>query len=332
MCIVLLSTAHPEYPLILLDNRDEYLNRPTAPAAFWEAPNSHVLGGYDLLRAEHGTWLGVTRQGRIAVLTNFREEEADGSTKASGPRSRGAMVNAWLKLPPNSQETTETFVRRLFDEGEGVRGVGGFSLLCGQLKRTEGGGVGPFAIVSNRTPDPEAIPWIGGSRDEVHGLSNTLYGDPWPKVKLGEELLRNAVVESVRENENKDLLLERLFSILTVDSMPKMREGSVQTYTSHMSKSIFIPAVGGGSANTSSAEQLAASQVEGQAHVVDGTTTDGKDSMSPLYGTQKQTVILMDKQGAVTFIERTLYDQSQHPVPVKDRDARFDFEVERIGQ
>jgi len=56
MCIVIVTTEHPSYRLILLNNRDEFLHRPTARATWWEPPNAHVLGGRDMHRSEHGTW------------------------------------------------------------------------------------------------------------------------------------------------------------------------------------------------------------------------------------------------------------------------------------
>lgn len=59
MCIVIVTTAHPDYPLILLNNRDEFLHRPTAPADWWDPPYDYVLGGRDLHRCEHGTWYAI---------------------------------------------------------------------------------------------------------------------------------------------------------------------------------------------------------------------------------------------------------------------------------
>jgi hypothetical protein len=72
-------TSHPHSPLILLSNRDEYLNRPTARADFWPAPNDDVLGPRDLAREQHGSWIGITRTGRLAVLLNYRETKPDGN-------------------------------------------------------------------------------------------------------------------------------------------------------------------------------------------------------------------------------------------------------------
>ena len=71
MCLILVAwRVHADYPLVVAANRDEFFNRPTASAAFWkDAPQ--VLAGRDLEAG--GTWMGVTREGRFAALTNFRD-------------------------------------------------------------------------------------------------------------------------------------------------------------------------------------------------------------------------------------------------------------------
>src|ERR1700753_1422475 len=130
MCIVLFSTAHPKYSLIVLNNRDEFLNRPTAVASWWDPPHSYVLGGRDLQRPERGTWLAITQQGRIAILTNFRE---DGDEHRNMAKSRGAIVNAYLANPPEKNESPQGFAKRLIED-VGVGGVGGFSLIFGELQ------------------------------------------------------------------------------------------------------------------------------------------------------------------------------------------------------
>ncbi|MCX5835398.1 MAG: NRDE family protein [Deltaproteobacteria bacterium] len=70
MCLILLSfKQHSRYPVILAANRDEFYERPSAPVTFWdEAPN--ILAGRDM--KDGGTWLGITRKGRIAAVTNYR--------------------------------------------------------------------------------------------------------------------------------------------------------------------------------------------------------------------------------------------------------------------
>ncbi len=71
MCLLLLAIkAHPNYKLILAANRDEYYDRPTAPAAFWEEAPC-LMAGRDLRAG--GTWLGITKNGRIGAITNYRD-------------------------------------------------------------------------------------------------------------------------------------------------------------------------------------------------------------------------------------------------------------------
>ena len=90
MCIILVAWhAHPTYPLVVAANRDEFFSRPSAAAAFWpDQPD--VVAGRDLDAG--GTWLGLTRNGRFAALTNFRDP-AGHRTKR---RSRGQLVAGFL--------------------------------------------------------------------------------------------------------------------------------------------------------------------------------------------------------------------------------------------
>ncbi|TKA27473.1 hypothetical protein B0A49_13599, partial [Cryomyces minteri] len=242
MCIALITTAHPSYPLILINNRDEYLTRPTAPAAWWDEPHSHVLGGRDLQRNVRGTWLGITKQGRVAVLTNFREE----GQNPSGVRSRGGIVNAFLTTPPDSQETTEQFAKRLVEE-EGVKDVGGFSLVFGRVRSPTSRRNDGLAIVSNRTPNVQGLTWIANKPGLVHGLSNSHYGDQtWPKVVRGQRLLEERVRESAEADEDRESLIRHLFDLLHTDTLPSPKNGEdLEVYLRQLRNSIFIPAIGG---------------------------------------------------------------------------------------
>ena len=129
MCIVVITTAHPKYPLIVIDNRDEFILRPTSRPHWWstrasrqpsrtptpdvstqqtdvhgQPPNGdseeiqHILSSRDLQRAERGTWLGITKSGHFSVLTNYRELNPSRLCQPiSGQKSRGAMVTSWLE-------------------------------------------------------------------------------------------------------------------------------------------------------------------------------------------------------------------------------------------
>ncbi|KAF2396163.1 DUF833-domain-containing protein [Trichodelitschia bisporula] len=323
MCIVTVTTTHPHYPLILLNNRDEYLHRPTAPACWWSPPHTYILGGYDLHRAEHGTWLGITKQGRLACLTNFREE---GAAIIQGRRSRGAIVNAFLRAPPSAAhtESTKQAAQKLIEEG--VTGVGGFSLLFGHLSDlknpTEGEKKG-LAIVSNRSTDVHGVDWLCGGPGETHALSNANYGDTsWPKVVDAERLVAEAVGASVAAEEGEDDLITRLLGVLSRDTLPKQKQGEEwEIYLRQLRHSIFIPPIGNDSMEArKSGDEVATGDGRGSTTVWDPT--------SGRYGTQKQSVILLDREGRVTFLERTLFDEDGRPVPPERRDRRFTFDIE----
>lgn len=162
MCLILFAHhAHPAYRLVVAANRDEWFHRPTAPAAFWpDAP--HVLAGRDLEAG--GTWLGVTRTGRFAALTNFRDAE---SRRTDLP-SRGALVSGFL----NSDASPDEYLRALRAEAGRYNG---FSLLVADARS--------MRYFSNRENDARELP------AGVYGLSNHFLDAPWPKVRTGKARL-----------------------------------------------------------------------------------------------------------------------------------------------
>lgn len=90
MCLILVAwRMHRDYPLVVAANRDEFHSRPAARAAFWD-DKPEVLAGRDL--QARGTWMGVTRGGRFAAVTNYR-----GGTEPGGAESRGALVTRYLE-------------------------------------------------------------------------------------------------------------------------------------------------------------------------------------------------------------------------------------------
>ncbi|KAF2232524.1 DUF833 domain protein [Viridothelium virens] len=314
MCIAFITTAHPHYPLILISNRDEYLSRATAPADWWSPPYSYVLGGHDLEREEKGTWLGITKQGRVAVLTNFKE---DGDLpKAS--KSRGGIIKEFLATSPHSSETTAESAKRLV-EGYRDEDVGGFSLVLGQLNpsKAKGDDYAGLAIISNRTPDLTRAKWIATGPDMTHGLSNSHYGDrTWPKVNQGEDLLDKVIKTHARKGGSEDHLITKLFEVLSVDSLPKKNNNETwEAYLFQLRKSIFIPAFGPEISSQKPADELAAAK--------DNEKIIAANSNA--YGTQKQTVILVDWQGRVVFVERSLYDQKGRS---RAQDRKYEFQIE----
>ncbi|RMZ07790.1 hypothetical protein D0862_04161 [Hortaea werneckii] len=323
MCITLLSTAHPDYPFILINNRDEFLSRPTAPVAWWDGPNSHVLGGRDLQREERGTWLGITRQGRLANLTNFREE----GVEVSKDKSRGGLTSAYLTPPPGQEWSEEGFAKHLIDE-VGLHDVGGFTLLYGTLRApsSQHGAMPGLSVLSNRTSSTSSMPHIATRAGEIHGLSNSHFGDlTWPKVIHGEQLLKQSIRANVDRRDDQDHFIEALFDILSIDTLPRPKEGEdFHTYTRRLRNSILIPPVGGKPIDSSTAEKIpAAARDSTQAPRSSKGSIDAN-----AYGTQQQSVILVNKEGHVTFVERTLYTLDGQPRRGNEGDRRIEFNIE----
>jgi len=182
MCLVLLALdTHPDYALVLAANRDEFYDRPTAPAAFWEdAPG--VLAGRDLRAG--GTWLGIDRLGRLAAVTNYRQ----GQRETPAPRSRGHLVSDYL----TSQVDARAHVARV-ERDAGL--YNGFNLICGDA--------GGLTYFSNREGPARAL------GPGVYGLSNHLLDSPWPKVTAGKNGLTALLSTGGGE------LLSSLFALLS---------------------------------------------------------------------------------------------------------------------
>lgn len=332
MCIALLSTSHPQYPFILLNNRDEFLSRPTLAADWWQAPDSHVLGGRDTQREERGTWLGITRQGRIAVLTNFREE----GVEVTKEKSRGGIPSAYLTGSLDAKGraggSQEEFAERLIQDF-GIDDVGGFSLLFGVLRAPDADGRMPgLSVLSNRSASAADLKRIATSVGETHGLSNSHFGDAtWPKVVEGENLLEQAIKANVSSigGQPRAEFIDSLFDILSMDKLRQREPGEDwDVYVRQMRNSILIPPVKG----TTPASTLEDSQATEHLKAgVNGTSTPEQGNVVDAgagagYGTQKQTALLVDRTGHVVFVERTLYDENGRRLQDEAREYEFDVE------
>lgn len=265
--------------------------------------------------------MGVTKEGRVAVLTNFREESY---VSANDLKSRGAIVSMFLTAPPDDvkDDYTTKFAKWMVEE-EGVQDFGGFSLLYGNLKdvirnvtkeRNEKGEptkekARGLAVISNRTEDSNAIIRIASDLDEIYGLSNTHFSDEtWPKVINGRNELLKTVQEHAAAGEGKQELLDRLFAVLRIDTLPpRVDNEELQEYFKQLRNSIYVPVVNG--------------KVEDK----DGDWAHGT------YGTKQQTIILADKNGNITYLERTLYGNDGLKVDDGDRDKLFEFQIEGFG-
>lgn len=164
MCLILFAAgAHPQFRLIVAANRDESYARPALPAAFWQdCPD--VYGGRDL--AHGGTWLGLSRSGRFAAVTNYRQ----GPRGADAPRSRGDITRDFLTGSGDALHYLRQVQARDAD-------FHGYSLIAGTGAQ--------LYFHSNRSSGIDPI------APGVHGLSNRLLDEPWPKVERGVAVLKS---------------------------------------------------------------------------------------------------------------------------------------------
>ncbi|MGI6429313.1 MAG: NRDE family protein [Syntrophomonadaceae bacterium] len=185
MCLILFAyESHPKYKLVVAANRDEFYSRPTSPADFWQ-DNPEILAGRDL--REGGTWMGITTNGRFAALTNYRDPSRN---KKTAP-SRGHLVQRFL----DSTMTPSAYIDQIPDAGKEYNG---FNLLIGEHDS--------LYYYSNREQILRPV------SPGIHGLSNALLNDPWPKVIKGKQALEMAL-------HHDEVKPEQLFAIL-VDQEP----------------------------------------------------------------------------------------------------------------
>lgn len=185
MCTLFLALeARPDFSLVLLSNRDEFHARASLPLHGWpDTPG--LLAGKDAERG--GIWLGVNRSGHLAALTNVRE-----GLHAPPPHlpSRGRLGLEFLAR----EVGVHTYLDRL---AESAGSYPGFNLLLGSA--------GAVYWVSNRLP----IPGSAGSsicrklEPGLHGLSNGMLNEPWPKVVAGRLRLKDLLAQPDEPSEEQ---------------------------------------------------------------------------------------------------------------------------------
>jgi uncharacterized protein with NRDE domain len=183
VCLIVLALRHhPEYPLVVVANRDEYYARPSAPLDWWPE-QTDMLAGKDMEAG--GTWMGATPRGFWGAVTNYRERR-----ESPAPQSRGELVAGFLsgdKEPSAYLDEVHPLAQR----------YGGFNLLVGTLDV-----VSPqLFCYSNRRGRREEVP------TGVHTLSNHLLNTPWPKAELARLKLGHALLE-------QELTIEALLAVL----------------------------------------------------------------------------------------------------------------------
>ena len=174
MCLLVLArNSHPDYPLVVVANRDEYHARESEIARWWPGQPG-ILAGRD--RRAGGTWMGVDLTGRWGAVTNYRD-----GTPAPAPRSRGDLVPGFLSGNLEAAGYLEAVAGR-------ANQYSGFSLLAGDHSG--------LYYYSNRDRGVRAVP------DGIHTLSNHLLDTPWPKSELAHLKLNRLLHRSPLEIED----------------------------------------------------------------------------------------------------------------------------------
>lgn len=219
MCLILFAyRLHPERPLVLAANRDEFYARPALAAHWWrgEEGTAGIFGGRDVEAG--GTWLAVSDDGRLAAVTNWTEH---GST-AKPPRSRGELPRRFLEGTAPS--------RRFVADIKGER-YAGFNFIAFDGEE--------LSYTSNRTGEVRRL------RPGVYGLTNTRLGaglgvgcgpaireedsvapprrayDDWPKAVIGA-----AALKKIAADASPDDLIALLAQSLLPMETPDDREQS----------------------------------------------------------------------------------------------------------
>jgi uncharacterized protein with NRDE domain len=188
MCLIVVGwRVHPDFPLVVAANRDEFYARPTEPLGRWpDAPE--VIGGLDLEAG--GTWLGISESGRFAAVTNVREPGM-----AKGAQSRGGLTRGFLTARSSAEEYAA-----------GIDGdqYSGFNLLL-----SEGD---TLVYCSNRDGQPRSL------APGIYGLSNHLLDSPWPKLLAARQRFAEALHRLPDESAFFELLADQI--IVADENLP----------------------------------------------------------------------------------------------------------------
>jgi uncharacterized protein with NRDE domain len=254
VCLIVFAYKHhPDYKLIFVANRDEFYERPAAPAAFWKEEPS-LLAGKDL--KEGGTWCGITKTGRLAAITNYRDMK---SIKKDAV-SRGKIVTDFL----SGTSSPELYSKALKDSADQYNG---YSLIFGNKSG--------LYFFSNRKKELVEI------KAGIHGLSNHLLNTPWYNVERSKTLFNKAI-----EKGNNNLTGE-LFEMLS-DDTPSSDDNLPDTGLDPKLERVISPIF---------------------------TRTE-------VYGTRSSTLILIDNNDNVNFIEKSLNSSSK-----EWKISSYDFQI-----
>jgi uncharacterized protein with NRDE domain len=274
MCLILFSyQPNTSTPLLLGANRDEFFARPTLPANYWE-DHPKILAGKDQVAG--GTWIGITKTGRFAAITNIRELRNNGpkhrsfnvemSIKEPSPdtrllKSRGALTRAFL----TGTQRCEHYLDSIIDDPQDYqKSYAGFNLLIGEFTQAQQS----LFYLNNREGGFQKL--TAG----IYGLSNHRLNTPWPKIVNGKQALKNTIDNNYQSSPLTD---RDTVNSTTHQALRKVLENPA------LAADADLPATGLSYENE---KALSASFIQ-----------------MPLYGTRTSTVITINRQ-TIEFSEK----------------------------
>ncbi|KAF7992452.1 hypothetical protein HCN44_001777 [Aphidius gifuensis] len=261
MCILFIyrnpNADSSSYRLIIATNRDEYYNRPTKSAHFWDN-HANCLGGTDEEPGRQGgTWLGLSKNNKkLGILLNLKESQPEDSTNspATSKKGRGFIVNNFI----TSSKSATNYLNELYDDHKTKQSYNSFTLVTVNFSNID---VNYFSN-SIKTQGPEKCD------DVIIGFGNSVYNRPYKKVTNGKEIFKS-IVNNAKVHE-EDQLIEKLFQFLQLKEQHLPDEELESTHPNEFERlsSIFI---------------------------------NGNEN----YGTRTHTLIFLDTNNHLTFIENT---------------------------
>ena len=195
MCLILFAyRLHPQRPLVIAANRDEFYSRPALAADWWHDTAPPIYGGRDL--TAHGTWLAVSGSGRLAAVTNWTEDR-----NATHPQSRGDLPSRFLASGVSAQEFVDSI------DGSRYAGFNFIAYDGSQLVYTanRSGEVrvlepGVYGLTNTRLGAGLGIDGSRRSAGDPRQARQRLGDDEWPKAVLGATALRKVAGDASTED------------------------------------------------------------------------------------------------------------------------------------
>ncbi|XP_076007123.1 transport and Golgi organization protein 2 homolog isoform X2 [Genypterus blacodes] len=201
MCIIFFKfdprpASKNAYRLILAANRDELYNRPSKAADFWGS-NNDILSGLDLeFGKEGGSWLGISKRGKLAAITNYLEGRPNPDA-----HGRGSLVSNYLM---DRDVDSYSYLKKVSTESHLFNG---FNLITAEFKAKQD----VVCYYGNRgSPEPIRL------KPGIYGLSNSLLDTPWRKMQQGKRQFTSVVNNQAL---SCDGLVQELLNVLNNEEL-----------------------------------------------------------------------------------------------------------------